>query len=257
MDYTIAETYTLPSRGKIYGTAVSDQVKLRSMTIEEEMKRLSHTDTPYKTLCEVIDDCVVEPIGISSYEMCLGDYQYLLHRLRVVTYGPQYQLSSICPVCGKVNKGTLDLDGIEVFSLDTDEKLKEFNSLLDLTLPKTGKHIKLKFQTPKDLEEIAKEEKEWGDKNPDNNQNINYLLTLRHLIESVDGKHPNTILLDNFLRKLPMADSNLLIQRATKINEKVGINTVINNVCSNSKCGAKYKTSFRITPEFFGPTVDE
>ena len=85
MDYTIAETYTLPSRGKIYGTVVSDQVKLRSMTIEEEMKRLSHTDTPYKTLCEVIDDCIVEPIGISSYEMCLGDYQYLLHRLRVVT----------------------------------------------------------------------------------------------------------------------------------------------------------------------------
>lgn len=257
MEYTIAETYTLPSRGKIYSVPVEAQVKLRSMTIEEEMKRLSHTDTPYKTLCEVIDACIVDPIGISSYEMCLGDYQYLLHRLRVVTYGPKYPLSSVCPVCGKVNKNTLDLDEIEILSLDTDEKLKDFNSLLELTLPKTGKHLKLKFQTPRDLEEIAREEKEWKEKNPDNPLNISYLFTLRHLIESVDDKHPNSILLDNFLRKLPMADSNLLIQRASKINEKVGINTVINNTCSNSKCGAKYKTSFRITPEFFGPTIDE
>ena len=45
MDFTIAETYSLPSRGKIYSVPVKEQVKLRSMTVNEEMKRLSHSDT--------------------------------------------------------------------------------------------------------------------------------------------------------------------------------------------------------------------
>ena len=43
-DYTIAETYTLPSRGKIYGTGISETVTLRSMTTAEEQKRLVSRD---------------------------------------------------------------------------------------------------------------------------------------------------------------------------------------------------------------------
>ena len=62
--------------------------------------------------------------------------------------------------------------------------------------------------------------------------------------------------LDQFLRKLPLMDSNAILQRATKINNKVGINTAIQNICTNPKCGAKYRTTFRITNEFFGPTID-
>ena len=38
MDYTIAETFTLPSEGKIYSQKVNPQVQLRSMTTEEEMR---------------------------------------------------------------------------------------------------------------------------------------------------------------------------------------------------------------------------
>ena len=30
-------------------------------------------------ICEIIDDCIVDDIGISTYDMCLADYQFLLH----------------------------------------------------------------------------------------------------------------------------------------------------------------------------------
>lgn len=44
MDYIISEEYTLPSHGKIYSKPVKEVVKLRSMTTNEEMKRLSPSD---------------------------------------------------------------------------------------------------------------------------------------------------------------------------------------------------------------------
>lgn len=254
MNYTIAETYTLPSHGKIYGGKVSPTVKLRSMTVEEEMQRLSHSDNVYKTLCDIIDACMVEPIGISSYDMHIGDYQFLLHKLRVVTYGSNYPTTSICPICGRTNKTKINLDDLKTIELDTDEKVEQFNKLTEVELPNAKNKLRIRFQTPRDLDEIAAEERAFAEKSPDSKMNINYLYTLRHLVETVDGKKINNVSLDIYLRKLTMMDSNLIMQRGIKLNSEVGIDTKIENKCANPKCGAKYVTTFRITNEFFGPT---
>ena len=80
MEYTIAEEYELPSKGKVYSKEVNPKVKLRSMTTEEEMKRLGHSPYVYKMFSELIDDCLVEKPNISTYDMCLGDYQYLFYK---------------------------------------------------------------------------------------------------------------------------------------------------------------------------------
>ena len=256
MDYTIAETYTLPSRGKIYSCNVSPQVKLRSMTVEEEMQRLSHSDLQYKVMCDVIDSCIVDDIGISAYDMHIGDYQFLLHKLRVVTYGSSYATGSVCPICGRYNKTNLNLDEIGVHSLDTEEDVENFKKLFELELPQSKKKVVLKFQTARDMDEVASEVKDFMQRNPDSNTNIEYLYTLRHLIETVDGKRVNKLAMDMFLKKLPMRDVNAVLKRATKINNEVGIDQNIKNVCSNPKCGAKYASTFRITSEFFGPSDD-
>lgn len=79
MSFTITEDCTLPSLGLVYSKPVNPNVKLRSMTTEEEMRRLAHTERPYKVLCDIIEDCIVgDKLGISVYDVCLGDYQYLL-----------------------------------------------------------------------------------------------------------------------------------------------------------------------------------
>ena len=77
MDYTIAQDFVLPSKGLIYNQSVNPNVKIRSMTTAEEMKRLAYTETPYKLMSEIIDDCLVTKPGISAYDMCLGDYQFI------------------------------------------------------------------------------------------------------------------------------------------------------------------------------------
>ena len=53
-DYTIAEEYTLPSLGKVYSENVNPIVKLKSMTTNQEMKRLAPSERSYKTICEKI-----------------------------------------------------------------------------------------------------------------------------------------------------------------------------------------------------------
>lgn len=93
--YVFAEEYTLPSMGKVYDVKVNPVVRLKSMTTEHEMKRLSPSERPYKTLCEIIDDCLVDNPGISSYDMCMADYIFLLHKLRVATYG-KHMMLQVC-----------------------------------------------------------------------------------------------------------------------------------------------------------------
>jgi len=132
-DYTVTGTYTLPSLGKVYTTKVNPQVTLRSMTTLEEMKRLNKSDYPYKQMSEIIDDCLVEDPGISAYDMCFADYQYLLHKLRVVTYGEQYSLQSTCPYCYSVNKGTIDLNQMIVKPFNQEE----FDKYSEFVLPRT------------------------------------------------------------------------------------------------------------------------
>jgi hypothetical protein len=65
--------------GLVYDKPINPVFKIRSMTTEEEMRRLAHTERPYKLLCDIIEECIVgDKPGISVYDMCLGDYQYLL-----------------------------------------------------------------------------------------------------------------------------------------------------------------------------------
>lgn len=250
-DYTISEFGTLPSQGKIYKGNINPRVRLRSMTTEEEMRRLAHTEYPYQTLCSIIDDCLVDDLGMSSYDLHIGDYQYLLHKLRTVTYSNEYPSFSICPICGKVNKTIINLDQINVIEFNEEE----FNNLLSLELPITKHKVVLRYMTPRDHDEIDEEERKFNQTNPTNSINIRYLLTLRHAISTINGQVMDRVRLEQLLRKLPMKDTNAIYQRMIKISEGVGIDTKIDNKCSDPKCGAAYATTFRITPEFFGPTV--
>jgi wobble nucleotide-excising tRNase len=45
--------------------------------------------------------------------MALGDYEFLLHKLRIVTYGPEYKMALTCPYCGKEFETTADLEQLE------------------------------------------------------------------------------------------------------------------------------------------------
>lgn len=249
-DYTIAHEFTLPSEGKVYNTEINPQFKLRSMTTAEEMKRLNHSDRPYQAMAEIIDDCLVDELGISAYDLCLADYQYMLHKLRIVTYGPNYKVSSTCPYCGTVNNNTINLDELAIrpFDKDTFDKYSEFE------LPVSKKKIKLRMQTPRILDGITFRTREERRKNPKVVGDPAFLFTLESLIDTIDGNRLEQFRLAPFIQKLPMADTNYILKAAQKLNDNFGIDTKLIHVCN--VCGLDYTSNFRTTSEFFGPSID-
>lgn len=249
-NFTIANEYTLPSQGKVYNREINPTFKLRSMTTVEEMKRLNHSDKPNKNIAEVIDDCLIENIGISAYDLCVPDFQYMLHKLRIVTYGPDYRLSSNCPWCGSPNVNSVNLDELNLveFNPEIFQKYSEFE------LPATHKIIRLNMQTPRMLDNISTRVKDVRKKTPDFQGDPAFLFTLEAIIDTIDGSVPDRYRIMDFVRKLPMLDTNYILKSAEKLNESFGLDKSLEHTCS--VCGLDYTGNFRTTTEFFGPSID-
>ena len=246
----ITEEYTLPSLGKVYDVQVNPIVKLKSMITEHEMERLSASERAYKNLCEIIDDCLVDNPGISSYDMCMADYIFLLQKLRVVTYGNEYKAMSTCSYCGSESEATIDLDALEVVHYD----INNFAELSQFTLPKTGKRIKLVMQTPRMNDEVTIRSKETRRKTKGLGGDSAFLYTLQMIIDSVDDKKLDIITSEDFIRQLPMMDTNYIVQHEKKLVESFGVKHEITRTCPI--CGLDYTSSFRIGPDFFRPDID-
>lgn len=248
-NYTISENITLPSEGKVYEFDIVPNVKLRSMTTAEEMQRLSQTNSAYKNLCDIIDACLVDNPGISSYDMIIGDYVFLLYQLRIITYGSDYKTGSVCPYCGSTVVDTFNLDDLIVRHYDDSIlSYKEFD------LPVAGNHITLKFQTPRIVDRINEQIKEFKGKAQTITYDPTLLFTMKNLIEKIDSKKPNPLTVDEWIKNLSMKDANMILQYCDKLNNSIGVETKLYTTCN--MCGLDYESSLRITNEFFRPALD-
>ena len=249
-NYTISESFSLPSKGLIYNPVVDPRFTIRSMTTVEEMKRLAPTDLPYKTLSEMIEDCIIDnKFGMSVYDMCVADYQFLLYKLRIVTYGSDYAMQVKCPKCGKVHNITANLDDLHVIEYD---EAKKFNPYV--TLPQSGLEIELQFQTLRSIDRIATRRNEIEKESNNKAADPTYYLTLMSFIKTVNGDKLNPVELEVLIKSLPMRDVNTLITASNKLNEDFGYGNTFEWTCPS--CGGETEIPFRITEEFFRPTIN-
>ena len=249
-DYTIAEFMTLPSEGKVYGELIDPQIELRSMTTAEEMRRLAPNDHQYENLCTIIDDCMVKGPDISSYDMCLGDYQFLLYKLRLVTYGSEYSVSVACPYCGYVNNEKINLENLYVKTYS--EEIDKYNNL---TLPVTKRHVKLKMITPRMLDTLKDKVREFKRRTNDDSLDAAVLYSVSSVIDTIDGKKQNEAKLEEFIRTLPMKDTNMIANYADKASAMIGVDTSIIFRCG--MCNLDHKSKIPMNSEFFRPALDE
>jgi hypothetical protein len=247
-NYTIGEGMELPSKGLIYDKKVNPHIELRSMTARDEMKRLSPSTTQFKTLADIIEGCMIEKPAISVYDMALGDYEYLLHRLRIVTYGDEYKMTLRCPYCGEVIDTTAHLDSLAVKEFDIDK----FDSLRNIVLPRSGHTVTLKFQTPRMLDENENRVKELKRKFKSADVSFDLMVLLTSVIDTVDGIKMDQNRLEGFVDKLPAMDMTKIVNAVDELNAQVGLDNDLIIDCN--KCGGEVHTSFRFGSEFFRPT---
>lgn len=256
-NYTIAERYTLPSHGLLYDKEINPDIKLRSMTVRDEMRRSAPvTDgTIYRNMADIIDSCLVEKPGISAYDMCLGDYQFLMHKLRIVTYGPEYKIECRCPVCNDYDEHIVNLEDLSLNELKEFDREKE----LTLTLPASKKVIELNITTPRMLDNIQKEVSRVARQYKKENKVMSdldwhLLYQLVYSIKTVDGVKLSITDKETFCNNLVGRDYNAIINKLDSLDEKVGLGAMLNIHCNN--CGYDMSTPFRITNEFFRPTTN-
>ena len=251
-DYTIMEGYELPSKGLIYDKPISANFDLRCLTGSDELKLLASTTTQFKLLAEVIESCLIDKPAIHVYDMALGDYEYLLQRLRVVTYGPEYKMWVKCPHCGKLAETVADLDQLTVIEF-TEERQQEFNELRTVTLPDSGDVVRLNFKTPRMLDTIANRAKELSRRFKDAELDFNTLVELQMTIAEVNGKALDPLKSENYIKKLSGKDMFTIINRASKLNNFIGVDTTLLVDCG--ECGGEIATRFQYGPEFLKPTT--
>jgi hypothetical protein len=243
------EGYELPSKGKIYdGVQVNPHVELRSMTARDEMKRLSPSTTPLKTLADIVEGCCVEKPAIHVYDMALGDYEYLLHKLRIVTYGEKYNLTCKCPECYKTIDAEADLGQMEIQEFDIDA----YNSARTFVLPTCGKTITLRIQSPRLLEETEVKVKEMQRKYKGASIDFETMCKLLCNIETVDGVKLNQFDLENIINNLSARDMQKILNQIDALGRQVGVKNLIFVHCPH--CQSEVATFFRYGPEFFRPT---
>lgn len=247
---TIKESIKLPSLGKLYGEEVNPNLTMRSMTTAEEMKRLSYSDSEFKVMTEIIDDCILEDMPISSYDMVLGDYEYLLHRLRVVTHGSEYKMQDVCLNCGENVIVSVDLDDVEIHEFNEDE----IDKARTITLPVSKKKITLAFLTPRALDLIAEKAKEARKKSKDSHMNFEFLYRVISYIYQVDGVVMSDDQLESLVRKMNTKDAFYILDKGAELGRKVGIDNEVVAKCQN--CGYEFVTRFQYQPTFFRPQSD-
>lgn len=250
MDYTISEQYILPSKAKLYSPEFDPHITLRSMTTVEEMRRLAPSEFSYRNMCQILDDCIVEDLPISTYDMCVGDYQYLLHKLRCVTYGSNYPIIHRCKFCGCESQEELDLE-----TLPVKEYTEDAMKYLDFELPVLKRRVQLNIQTPHMLDDVQEQVKERKRKvSSQDRQDMTLVFLLCSLIKTIDGKVPNVVHLEEWVKQLPMKDVNTILTYADRFNNSIGVETKLNIVCDI--CGIEYETQFVPNNEFFRPSLD-
>lgn len=246
---TVAETYTLPSKGILYGEEFGSEVTIRSMTTFEEKMRLGNQGF-WKTMSDILDAVVTAPEGFQTRSMTLFDFYFLMYKMRAVSYGPTYKVRVRCPHCGHEEIIKVNLDELKINYLD--EKFKEPFEIGPL--PRSGDTLGCKFLRVSDSMNIDKRSREILDKHPDYKGDPSYILNRAAQIVSINGETKTPIEIEIYVEQMAAMDSAYFSQVYNKITDDIGLEMVCSGTCS--ACGTELRSALPLNSEFFRPTYD-
>ena len=81
-----------------------------------------------------------------------------------------------------------------------------------------------------------------------------FLFTIKNSIATIDGEVYDSTRKEQFIKDLPMKDTNILQQYIERLNRAIGFDSRIVAKCD--RCGMGFTSNFYMTSEFFRPTLD-
>jgi hypothetical protein len=245
----IQEKYLLPSGGKIYGNeAYSSEITLRAMSTLEEKIRLS-SGSGSSILPELVKACIVSPAEIDTKALKLFDLEFLIYKLRIVTYGPKYKVQVRCSGCGSLLDSEVNLDKLEISKLPDD-----FTEPFDLmVLPISSDKISCRLLNSYDFQNLNNDVRKTLDKYPDYVGDPSMILEWNYKIETINGEKPkSTLEIQKYVESMHAHDFHCMCDSYADKISNVGLNKNQTIVCPH--CGQTTEYALPVNEEFFRPT---
>lgn len=242
----IEETTQIPGYAlyESLGMKMEKEFRLRAMTTLEEKIRLSSPG--FATLARVIQNCLVNNKDIDVRDLKLFDFQYLMYKVRTVTYGAGYPVQITCPHCKRQFTNTFDLSALKVNEVPSD-----FSEPIKIgPLPVSKDVLECRMLTARDYIDLPDECDEFLKKYPDYDGDPEFILDLCRRVLTVNGKEiPN---LRSYLEQLHARDYQYFSKKYLDLTNGFGIDTTVNVECPY--CKEKRLLALPMTSEFFRPS---
>ena len=235
----------LPSRGLLYGGRIPPSIAIRSMTTKEE--KILYAGSGQDVFKKVLRNCIVDPKNLDVDELISADISCIILQLRIITYGPEYNVSARCPECGH-----RDVYKIDLTKFDTDYLDHNFKEPIIVDLHRLKHRLELRLPRDKDSEFIRKFAQKQSQQFGIPAREFEYSARLASYIQKIDGNPIDFIDAYAFIDNgIPSADS---AQIQTAIDDvKFGVNETASVVCSG--CGVEFQFNVPLEREFFRPSI--
>lgn len=242
------ESYTLPSKGLIYGPEdnIPASLTLRRMTTKEEKIRLRN-ESEDKIRRDLLQACILEPIDAGNLK--LEDANFLLFRLRALSLlDDTYKIRVNCPHCNTEFVHQINLSEVPIEYMKETDKSK-----FKVELPISKVLVTLKLPSVNDIINMGDTIRAYLDKFPDADRGeVLYTLSTMLYIDEINGQKMMNEILEDYLDNLDILDSRQLKSTIQSIDGLYGFSEEIEAVCPS--CRGIVKHGLPLTNELFNPS---
>jgi hypothetical protein len=215
----------LPTMG-MYNDSQDSEIMIRPFTFEDEkiLRSINKLSDGNRVIKSLVTRCTQ---GIEYDDLALVDKNYILFKLREVSYGDDYNIEATCNECGASHKLKISIADLPVNYIDTTKPIE--NSVY---LPDSEVTLEYRITTAKDEDYFT---------------NPNTLMdNLWRLVTSVDG-HTERIIIQGFIQKSTAKDIAYLRNKLDK--SEIGLQTKVNFICT--ECNFDSVIELPINESFF------
>ena len=218
----LIEEVSLPSRGLVYATEVKWNNQLRAPRLAD--KGIGDLTKKNKLQAGILDKTLMEPLGISAYDLHTADFLYLNVRQRLLSKGNKpYKVKVKCSRCGFEHVIDINLAELEV------KQLKEKPDYTFKTLDE--KVIEYKYLTPRAFDDARDAADQYKEDFPDADQDVYLQELLRRIIVTIDGVKPTHSQMTGLINNLYISDVDDLLAKVMNVEFGVVLDRSMKCTC--------------------------
>ena len=236
----------LPSAGITYGIDFPDTVTVKPFSLRTEATLAGNMTALEKMNAITMAVASFGDAKFNAAELLMADQYFILAVARALTYGENYEFTTKCPACDKLERVSLKVpDNLPIRVWD-----KAKPPVLKVKLPHTKDLVEFRYATVTDEQQVeaySKSLRTAGGEGPAVDDMV-YIRSKSKQLVSVNGGKPEDISeADGYVSSISGADMAAL-QDAISENQP-GIQYLWRVMCD--KCGHKYDHFVPIAQDFF------